>query len=104
MPPHIAPERLHGKWLRVPEEDASDTLVYRPSSQPLPPARWRDGIELRADGTALALKPGRADVAKQRAGSWKLEGDRLHLSWADGGSPQELVLLEATPTVLRFER
>jgi hypothetical protein len=40
--------------------------VFRPEGYPLPPARGRDGIEFRPDGTAQAYAPGPVDAPVDR--------------------------------------
>ena len=95
---------LPGKWLRTPEENAGDTLVYRPASHPLPPARWRDGVEFHPDGTMSGLKPGRTDIAQQRAGRWCTSADTLVLHWADANTDEKYRIVEATPDRLVLSR
>jgi len=100
----IHAELLLGKWLRTPEEDAGGTLVYRPASHPLPPARRRDGVEFHADGTMSGLQPGRTDIAKQRAGRWSTSADTLVLHWADTSTDETYRIVEATPDRLVLAR
>lgn len=47
------PPELAGIWLHSHEEDTGSTMVFRPRAYTFPPARWRDAIELRADGTCI---------------------------------------------------
>ena len=51
------------RWLHAREEDSEDDeLVFRPEGYPLPLARGRREIELRADGeTFVARAPGADD-------------------------------------------
>ena len=82
---------LVGRWLHSHEEDTDEAQVFRPGDFDFPPARGRDGFELRADGTSLELRPGPADQPEQAEGSWKLEGDRLTVG------ERELELVSAEP-------
>jgi hypothetical protein len=50
-------EALVGRWLHSYEEDSADALVFRPGDFDFPPARGRDGFELRDDGSAIELLP-----------------------------------------------
>lgn len=47
------PPELTGIWLHSHEEDTGSTMVFRPRTYAFPPTRWRDAIELRADGTCI---------------------------------------------------
>ena len=47
------PPEITGMWLHCHEEDTASAMVFRRREYPLPPARWRDAIELRADGTCV---------------------------------------------------
>lgn len=76
------PPLLFGRWVRVREEEVpGGPRVYRPFGHPLPPARGRDGIELRPDGTFRAWTAGPVDAPVGSApGRWAGAGPaRLHL-------------------------
>jgi hypothetical protein len=101
----IAPEALHGKWLRAPEEDTETELVYRPASHPLPRSRGREGLELRPDGTAVQVRPGPTDIAAHRQGRWRLSGNALHLE-LEGERPSTRVLevVDVSPSRITVKR
>ena len=82
------PEALQGKWVHSHEEDSEDELVFRPSTEPLPPARGRRSFELRPDGTYLESFPGPVDVPEAAGGRWLLDDDNLVLR-PDGNRPFE---------------
>ncbi|WP_129669849.1 hypothetical protein [Phytoactinopolyspora endophytica] len=56
------PTALFRRWIHVHELDTTDVYVYRPADRPVPPARGRDGIEFRSDGTYVSWKPGPTDA------------------------------------------
>ncbi len=81
--PDIDPEALHGSWVRSPEEDTATEMVFRPPSYPFPPSRSRDGMRLSPDGTLTQATAGATDLARQRAGRWRVENGALHLQVGD---------------------
>jgi hypothetical protein len=79
------PEALFRRWVHVREEDNPGVLVYRPADRPLPPARGRDGIEFRPDGTFVDYLPGPADAPTGSPGRWRAdEARRLQLTYPAG--------------------
>jgi hypothetical protein len=53
--------------------------VYRSADYDFPPARGRDGFELLPGGAARRTGPGPDDRTQSTSGTWKLDGDDLHL-------------------------
>lgn len=77
-------DRLFQRWGHSFEEDSEDVRVYRPADYTFPPARGRDGLEFRPDGSLVdwAIAPG--DGSQPRAGSWHVDEDgHVHLTVAD---------------------
>ena len=68
------PDALFRRWVHVREQDEPGVRVYRPASAPVPPARGRDGIEFRRDGTVIHYSPGPADRPVGRDGTWRAAG------------------------------
>ena len=99
-----APRELFRHWVHAREEDRPGVRVFRPGDRPLPPARGRDGIEFRPDGTARAYGPGPADKPVDRAPlTWTTEPDgTLVVRSADGESRYDVVAL--TDDVLELHR
>ena len=57
------PPELFRRWVHVREEDEPGGVrVYRPADHPIPPARGRDGVEFRPDGTVVAYAIGPVDA------------------------------------------
>jgi hypothetical protein len=75
----ITRESLVGAWTHAHEEDVGDKLVYRPSAGEFPPARGRDSLELRSDGTLARRSPGADDRSVVKVGTWDLVGHRIGL-------------------------
>jgi hypothetical protein len=88
------PPEVTGIWLHSHEEDTASAMVFRPRDYPLPPARWRDAIELRADGTCIWHGSSPDDRGQAIPGSWQeLENGQAKISStaAEGGSRPRLV-------------
>ncbi len=79
------PEDLAKRWSHSFEEDHDGVRVYRPGDYPFPPARGRDGLDLRADGTYDDIGVGRGDAGSARPGTWRADGDTLRLAPGTGG-------------------
>ncbi|NEE00912.1 hypothetical protein [Phytoactinopolyspora halotolerans] len=97
------PAALFQRWAHVDEEDTPGVRVYRPADRPLPPARGRDGIEFRTDGTYIAWEPGAADAPyPSEPRQWSLAGpDRLRLHGQDGPIIEVVVAVSDEVLLLR---
>jgi hypothetical protein len=82
---------LFKTWRHSREEDHDGVTVYRPAGYKFPPARGRDGLEVRPDGTFFALDPGPDDRGRSTPGSWKREGDDVRV--ATGPSTSKLMTI-----------
>lgn len=74
---------LFKSWGHSREEDAGGVTVYRPSGYDFPRARGRDGLEVHPDGTFVRIDPGPDDRGRKTPGSWRRDGDTLHVSVGD---------------------
>ncbi|GAA2527945.1 hypothetical protein [Pilimelia columellifera] len=82
----VLPPSLFRRWVHVREEDAHGVLVYRPADHPIAPARGRDGLEFRPDGTLTVFSSGPVDSPVGRDGVWRAEPNgALALSHPGGG-------------------
>jgi hypothetical protein len=82
--------RLAGtRWLHAHEEDHGAVRVYRPAQTSLPPARGREGFELREDGSCTAREVGPGDRPFEAAGTWTLRAAQGPLLVLDPGSDHE---------------
>ncbi|MEW2355704.1 hypothetical protein [Spirillospora sp. NPDC029432] len=80
------PAGVAGRWLHSREEDTASAEVYRREDHPFPPARRpRHGLEFRADGTFVELRPGPDDRPREAAGRWEDAGAGvLRAAFPDG--------------------
>ncbi|WP_327000844.1 hypothetical protein OHA72_37730 [Dactylosporangium sp. NBC_01737] len=90
-----APDDLARRWGHSFEEDHDDVRVYRPADHPFPPARGRDGLDLRPDGTYVDIGVGRGDAGSARPGTWRADGGRLRLTPDAGGERSVQIVLVA---------
>jgi hypothetical protein len=95
---------LEGHWVHAHEEDGEEEMVFRPATDPLPPARGRTSFDLRPDGSYLERSPGPVDVPEESAGSWSLDRGRLVLSPADDRPGRTLEVTAAEPGRLTFRQ
>ena len=94
---------LIGSWMHSHEESEGGRLVYRPSDYAFPPARGRDGFELRSDGAIERFGPGPDDRQQTQHGKWTLSGEQLRLDVA-GGRSERYVVDEADDARLVLQR
>lgn len=81
----IEPEALTRRWVHSHEEDTETEIVYRPESYAFPPARGREGFDLRADRSCIDIGIGPADKALAQPGRWDLGADGRLRIWSDPG-------------------
>ncbi len=62
-------------WIHSREEDTEKIKVYRLSDYQFPPARGRDGFEIKEDGEFIEYGIGATDRPQEMSGTWKAEGD-----------------------------
>lgn len=88
------PEQVFGKWVHSHEEDEGDRIVYRRPSYAFPPARGRDGIELRPDGTATYYAIAATDGTERVDATWEATGSSdVKLTFPSGKHPFVLTLI-----------
>jgi hypothetical protein len=104
--PNIRPELLHQQWVHAYEEDTPTEVVYRPAGHPLPPARGRQGFELRPDQTVTNIGIGRTDAPEETAGSWELEEKEVPVLriTLDTGESQAMKITSVEPDRLVLEK
>jgi hypothetical protein len=74
MAEEIDSRLLYKRWLHSHEEDTAEQMVFRPASFNFPPARGRDGFELRSDQSMIEIRIGPTDRVEEICGTWKIEG------------------------------
>jgi hypothetical protein len=74
MAQEIDSRLLCKRWLHSHEEDTAEEMVFRPASFRFPPARGREGFELRSDQSMIEIRIGPTDRIEEISGTWKVEG------------------------------
>jgi len=87
----ISREALLGEWVHSYEEDEPGRKVFRRAGYSFPPARGRDAIELKADGSAVMREPGPSDVPEERTAKWALEHETIRLDAAGESRAMEVI-------------
>jgi len=91
-------------WMRSHEEEQGPVRLYRPQNYPFPPARGREGLEFRSDGTFDYLTPGRGDKPVSNTGRWRsAPNDPIRITANIGGTVIELKIVELKDDMLRLE-
>src|SRR5688572_24789581 len=101
------PPGLVGAWLHSHEEDTETAAVYRPADHPFRPSRRpRRGLEFRADGTFVQLRPGPDDRPRAVTGRWEGQAPGgVRITFPPGrGEPQELTVLSCTEDKLTIAK
>ena len=101
----MEPEQVCGSWVHAHEEDTGDGTVFRPVGTPMPPARGRTTLELRADGTYSEIGPGPDDVPRESTGTWSVREGRITLTGdTTSSADRELEVVAADPDRLVVRR
>ncbi len=66
------PSTIFQHWIHSREEDTDDVRVYRPSDYKFPPARGRDGFEIKENGEFIQYGIGPTDAPEKIMGPWKI--------------------------------
>jgi len=99
------PDSLYQRWIHSYEEDTSETLVFRTSAHSFPPARGRDGFEIRADGTFTLLGPSGNDRSTAVTGHWVHSKNWILLvSFSDSHLNREVHIISVNPQLLCIRR
>jgi len=100
------PPEAFGHWRHSHEEDTTGLKVYRLVDHPFPRARWRHGLELRADGTYVDHRLGPDDRSRRVTGRWTAEGaGRIHLHPDDAAmAPQVLEIASVEHGLLKIRK
>ena len=68
------PQEIFKHWIHSHEEDTKDVTVFRSSGYNFPPARGRQGFEIKQNGEFVQYRIGPTDRLEKFAGHWKAEG------------------------------
>lgn len=101
----IPSQQLFRHWQHSFEEDRGDVQVYRPADYEFPPARGRDGIEFRPDGTAVRYAIGRGDAPSPQPAQWHITGPNQLQFQSQGSSRDETIeIMRVNDEVLEVRR
>ena len=101
--PQELPVELFQHWIHSYEEDEAGIRVFRPAGYSFPPARGRDGFEIRATGEFILRSPGPTDRTQSTRGTWIRDGPshiRVFLPNEEQG--REIRIVEVTTDILRI--
>lgn len=63
---------IYQSWVHSFEDDDGKEKVFRPKEYPFPPARGREGIDIKRGGIVTYLAIGPVDLPVQYEGTWKM--------------------------------
>ena len=100
------PAEIFGIWLHSHEEDTQTTTVYRTRGYTFPPARGRDAVEFRPDGTFIQYGSGPDDRGQAVTGRWHdLGGGRIQIIVPQDGERSSVwQILSSANGVLTIEK
>jgi hypothetical protein len=100
----IGEHQLFRRWLHSFEEDTNDAKVYRPVEFAFPPARGRDGFEIKESGVFIRLDIAPADGIKEVSGHWEVGGlNKIVVRFDDPQiKPETLSVVELCDDILQI--
>lgn len=108
IPPDGQPAEhaLFRRWVHSFEEDTEDVNVYRPFGFDFPPARGRDGFDIKQGGGFIRYDIGPADGLVEVPGRWKAKGpNKIVIDFDDPDiEPDTLHIVSCADDVLRIRR
>jgi hypothetical protein len=104
LPP--LPRELWQHWVHSFEEDTATVKAYRPRSYEFPPARGREGFELRENGEYVRYDIARGDGNVRVKGSWKQVGAlKIEVETGEGKPEREVLrILSCEDGVLKLRK
>jgi hypothetical protein len=94
---------LFQHWTHLHEEDGDGYRTFRPSGYDFPPARGREGFEIKKGGEFIHHQIGPVDVPVQAPGKWVMKGKNTLAVTPAEGQAFELVILEVKKEVLKLK-
>lgn len=97
-------DALFQHWIHSFEDDTDSYKAYRPAAYAFPPARGREGFELKKDGsfTFYAIAP--TDGSQAITGAWTLKGKHTLDIKLNNGSAMTIQLLEVSKDMLKARK
>jgi hypothetical protein len=95
-------------WLHSYEEDAGDTIVFRPNTYDFPPSRGRTGFMLEAGGVIKRYEIAPTDGLEEQLGEWEqVDKRRVQIRMKPESNPPhnyEVEILSLEDEVLKIMR
>ena len=100
------PEELIGAWIHSHEDDTEEVKVYRPASYNFPPARGREGFEIKEGGECVYHGIAPADGSTNEPANWSWEdGNALVITpKADGAAEMRMEVVSASSEMLKVKK
>jgi len=96
------PAEIFRKWIHSREEDQSGVTVYRGENFNFPPARGRDGIEFRRDGTFVEWAIGAGDAQQGITGHWEQsDANHVRITFAQSRPERTFEIVQVGGDVLK---
>ena len=77
---------LYKNWVHSHEEDSDNEMVFRPSTYKFPPARGRDSMDLKQDGSLILGGSAPDDRKTLKQSDWAIDKDTLILNHSEADS------------------
>ena len=104
----LAAELVDKTWLHSFEEDAGDTIVFRPNTFEFPPSRGRTGFTLESGGVIKRYEIAPTDGLEEHIGEWEqVDKHRVKIKMKPESSPPqsyEVEIVSLDENVLKIVR
>lgn len=96
---------LYRHWIHSQEEDNGTQAykVYRPATYSFPPARGRDGFEIKKNGTVVSHPIAAADGNQTILEKWKLNKSKQELVITGKGTIRKFKIVSLTKEKLTLQ-
>ena len=86
----LAAELVGKTWLHSYEDDAGDTVVFRPNTYDFPPSRGRTGFTLEPGGVIKRYEIAPTDGLEEQLGEWEqVDKHRVQIRMNSESSPPQ---------------
>lgn len=101
------PKEIFKHWTHSHEEDTAEFSVFRPADYKFPPARGRNGFEIKEDGKFIEYGPGPDDRGVELHGYWEPEGKTKIIGYVeeDGKTRQRVInIITCSDDILKIKK
>lgn len=97
-------EEIFQHWVHSHEDDRADFRAFRPAAYAFPPARGREGFEIKKDGNCTHHQIGPVDVPVLVEGKWSMPDKQiLRIAPSDGSAAIDLHILSVDKDMLKVQ-